>query len=149
MFTEASKGLQEFDGACPKVPDHVVTQASRLFDLRGSPQLGPLEAGGVDRIAERVAQECEKPPDPSQSCVAAYERMHNDLCAQAVRLDVQGSALDYWRPGLSRADQTREAQQTWTVLTAFWRRTSPLPCRLLTQRPQMVGWAGSLPTSSR
>jgi len=126
IFTEASKGLQNFDGACPNVPDHVTTQASRLFELRGSPTLGPLEQGGVDRLAERVSQECEKPPSEAPGCQAAYERMHNDLCAQVVKQDVQGSALDYWRPGLSRADQTREAQQTWMHLTAFWHRASPL-----------------------
>ena len=149
MFTEASKGLQAFDGACPNVPDHVVTQASRLFELRGSPALGALEQGGVDRIAERVTQECEKAPSDSASCQAAYERMHNDLCAQVVKQDVQGSALDYWRPGLSRADQTREAQQTWTQLSAFWKRAAPLGDDIQTAQSDAAEPAFEIPQIAR
>ncbi len=134
MFTEASKGLQNFDGACPNLPDHVVTQTSRLLDLRGSPTLRPLEQGGVDRIAARLTQECQKAATDTPPCQAAFERMHNDLCAQVVRQDVQGSALDYWRPGLSPADQTREAQQTWYQLTAFWHRAAPLADAVLSAK---------------
>ncbi len=125
MFTEASKGLQSFDGACPNVPDHVVTQASRLLELRGSPNLRPLEQGGVDRIAARLLLECQKPATDTASCRAARERMHNDLCAQVTKQPAQSSALDYWRPGTTPADQYKEALQTWQHMSAMWRPAAP------------------------
>jgi GH24 family phage-related lysozyme (muramidase) len=122
MFTEASRGLQDFDGACPKLPDHVVTQTLRLLDLRGTPTLRPLEQGGVVRLADHLERECRKPAGAGAACEAAHERLHNDLCVAVVQQEEQGSALDYWRPGISPDDQLREAEQTLRHLAALWRR---------------------------
>jgi hypothetical protein len=120
MFTEVSKGLQNFDGACPNVPDHVVTQASRLLDLRGSPSLRPLEQGGVDRIASRLVQECQKSVSEKADCIAGRNRLQNDLCAQVDKQPTQGTALSYWHPGISPGDQSKQAQQTWQQVSARW-----------------------------
>lgn len=118
MLTDTSKGLQGFDGGCPNVPDHVVAQASRLLELRATPQLRLLEQGGVQRIAARLVRECEKPPGPGPDCAAAHERLHSDLCTQVNKQPAQGSALDYWRPGTSPQDQQDEASQTLRQLSA-------------------------------
>ena len=125
MFTEVSKGLQSFDGACPNLPDHIVTQASRLLELRGSPSLRPLEQGGVDRIASRLAQECQKPVGDKADCVAARDRLQNDLCAQVDKQPAQGTALNYWRPGISPRDQAEQAGQAWKHLIALLSTEAP------------------------
>lgn len=57
LFTEVSTGLQSLKGSCPMVPEHVVTQASLLLDLRGSPVMRPLEQAGLERLAGRIAEE--------------------------------------------------------------------------------------------
>lgn len=117
LFTEVSKALQGFNGACPSVAEHVVTQASLLFDLRGSPALRPLERAGVERLAGRIADECRKDADPTADCVAASQRLRNDLCAVVQKPPTENSAFSYWHPGTSPAEQAVAARRVWLALT--------------------------------
>ena len=125
MFTEVSKGLQNFDGACPNVPDHIVTQTLRLLDLRGGPGLRPLEQGGVDRITSRLSQECQKTVGDKEECVAAWDRLQNDLCTQVRKQPVQDTGLSYWNPRNSPRDQSEQAHRTWQHVSALWGSESP------------------------
>jgi hypothetical protein len=117
LFTEVSKALQDFNGRCPKVAEHVVTQASLLFDLRGSPAMRPLERAGVERLAGRIADECRKDADPSEDCVAASKRTRNDLCAVVQKPPTENTAFSYWHPGTSPAEQAVAARRIWLALT--------------------------------
>jgi len=117
LFTEVSKALQTFNGRCPTVAEHVVTQASLLFDLRGSPALRPLERAGVERLAGRIADECRKDVDPTQDCVAAGQRVRNDLCAVVQKPPTENTAFSYWHPGTSPDEQAAAARRVWHALT--------------------------------
>ncbi len=112
LFTEVSKGLQSFRGSCPDIPEHVVTQASLLLDLRGSPTMRPLERAGLERLAGRIADECTQEPESSTACLASYNRVQSSLCALVLKPPTQNTALNYWHPGSSRQEQGREARST-------------------------------------
>jgi hypothetical protein len=118
LFTDVSKGLESFRGACPQIPEHVVTQASILLQLSGSPVLRKLEQDGVDRLATRIAEECEREVDASEQCVAAQNRIQASLCAPVNRQRAASTlnevtALSYWKPITGPAAQ---AEQARTVL---------------------------------
>ena len=112
LFTEVSKGLQSFKGSCPDVPEHVVTQASLLLDLRGSPTMRPLERAGLERLVGRIADECTQEPESSTACLVSYNRMHGSLCALVLKPPTENTALNYWHPGSSPQEQGREARTT-------------------------------------
>lgn len=116
LFTDVSKGLQSFRAACPQVPEHVVSQASELLRLRGSPMLRPFEQGGLDRLGERIAQACSQTPEPSADCVAASERIQKDLCTE-VRPPIVNTAMNYWHPGASPSEQERESRKVLQAVT--------------------------------
>ena len=132
LFTEVSKGLQTFKGACPDVPEHIVTQASLLLDLRGSPTMRPLESAGLERLAGRIADECTQEPQASQACLASYKRVQSSLCALVLKPRTENTALNYWHPGSSPQEQAREARATLQAVarrfpvlgTLFPRQTS-------------------------
>jgi len=110
LFTDVSKGLQSFKGSCPDVPEHVVTQASLLLDLRGSPTMRPLERAGLERLAGRIADECTQEPEASAACLTSYNRVQSSLCALVLKPPTENTALNYWHPGSSRKEQGREAR---------------------------------------
>ena len=116
LFTEVSKGLQSFKGACPQVPEHVVAQAAELLRLRGSPVLRPFEQAGLDRLGERIAQACTQTPEPSADCVAASERIQKDLCTE-VQPPIISTAMNYWHPGASPSEQERESRKVLQAVT--------------------------------
>ena len=132
LFTEVSKGLQTFKGACPDVPEHIVTQASLLLDLRGSPTMRPLERAGLERLAGRIADECTQEPEASAQCLASYKRVQGSLCALVLKPRTENTALNYWHPGSSPQEQAREARATLQAVaqrfpafgTLFPRQTS-------------------------
>lgn len=121
ILGEASIGLQALDGACPRLADHVVTQSQRVLELRGSPKLGPLEQGGLDRLVERMARECRKAARREGDCIAAHERFGDDLCTQLKKATYSASALNYWNANVTPQDQALQARQTWQQLRALWR----------------------------
>jgi hypothetical protein len=116
LFTEVSKGLQNFKGACPDVPEHIVTQTSLLLDLRGSPTMRPLEQAGLERLAGRITDECTQPPESSPNCLAAYNRIQGSLCALVMKPPTENTALNYWHPGSSPQEQSRETHTTMLAL---------------------------------
>jgi hypothetical protein len=121
LFTEVSKGLQNFKGSCPVVADHVVTQASLLLDLRDSPTLRPLERAGVERMFDRITDECKKPPDDTDDCKSASLRIKASLCAEAIKLPSQNTAFNYWHPSNSVQDQNDLAKSTFESVTERFR----------------------------
>ncbi len=106
LFTEVSKGLQAFDGTCPQVPEHVVTQAAMLLELRDSPSMRPLEQAGLERMAARITEECARAPAPNEECGARYRRMQGSLCTLVRKPPSQPTALSYWHPGVSPQEQS-------------------------------------------
>lgn len=112
MLLDTSKGLQGLDGSCPNLPDHVVAQTSRLLDLRGSPTLRPLEKGGVDLITARLSRECFKPAAAGSECLAAEQRLTNDLCTKLNKNTDEKTQLDYWHPRTTPENQAAEARKT-------------------------------------
>lgn len=132
LFTEVSRGLQSFDGSCPEVPEHVVTQAAMLLDLRASPSMRPLEQAGLQRLAARINEECVRTPAPSAQCVANYRRVQSSLCALVLKPPAQDTALNYWHPGASPHEQRMDSQ---AVLAAASNRF-PMLGELLTPGTQ-------------
>lgn len=106
LFTEVSKGLQSFDGSCPEVPEHVVTQAAMLLDLRTSPSMRPLEQAGLERLAARITEECVRAPAASAQCGANFRRVQSSLCTLVRKPPTQDTALNYWHPGASPQEQS-------------------------------------------
>ncbi len=146
LFTDVSKGLASFRGACPQIPEHVITQAAMLLQLSGSPVLRKLEQDGVDRLATRIAEECEREVDQSEQCVAAQNRIQASLCApvnkqRAVSTLTEVTALSYWRPITGPAAQ---AEQTRTVLRDAASRF-PVFGTLMSSPPQVVATSGGNP----
>jgi len=115
LFTEVSKGLQAFDGTCPQVPEHVITQAAMLLELRTSPSMRPLEQAGLERLAERITEECAQAPAPSEACVARYRRVQGSLCALVLKPATQNTALNYWHPGASPEEQSSDGKAVLQV----------------------------------
>jgi len=115
LFTEVSQGLQAFDGTCPQLPEHVITQAAMLMELRNSPSMRPLEQAGLERMTARIADECARPPAPSEECAARFRRVQGSLCTVVLKPPSRGTALSYWHPGASpeaqRSDGTAALQQ--------------------------------------
>jgi len=111
LFTEVSRGLQSFDGSCPEVPEHVVTQAAMLLDLRASPSMRPLEQAGLQRLAARITEECARAPAASAQCGANFRRVQSSLCALVVKPPTQDTALNYWHPGASPQEQRVDGQE--------------------------------------
>ncbi len=118
LFTEVSRGLQNFKGTCPEVPEHVVTQAALLLDLRGSPTMRPLEQAGLERLVGRIAEECTQQPEASPSCTVAYERVQTSLCALVLKPRTENTAFNYWHPGASPQEQMRDSQRVLQGLAA-------------------------------
>ena len=121
LFTEVSKGLQDFKGSCPIVAEHVVTQASLLLDLRDSASMRPLERAGVDRMFLRITDECRKTPDATPVCESASLRIKASLCAEATKLPSQNTVFNYWHPGNSVQDQVAQAKNTFESVTEHFR----------------------------
>ncbi|MBL8335632.1 MAG: hypothetical protein JNM97_02575, partial [Rhodoferax sp.] len=119
LFTDVSRGLQDFKGACPRVPEHVVTQTLQMLALRGSPTLRPLELAGIERLAGRIAEECRQPVEASADCLAASKRIQSDLCAPVLKPPTVDTAFSYWFPGASPGDQQRDSAR---ALGAFAQR---------------------------
>lgn len=124
MLLDTSKGLENLDGACPKLPDHVVAQTTRLLDLRGAPALRPLEKGGLDLIIGRLNRECFKVAAPDSECRAAEQRLTTDLCLKLNKATNQEAAQDYWDPRTTPENQAAEARNTLkqvrTQLAVLW-----------------------------
>ena len=139
LFTEVSKGLQSFKGSCPQIPEHVVTQASLLLDLRGSPAMRPLEQAGLERLAGRIADECARDVEPNPDCLAAYQRTQSSLCALVRKPDTATSALNYWHPGASRQEQARDSRKVVYTLAG----RLPVLGRLLMPEGADVAAAGA------
>lgn len=135
LFTDVSRGLQDFKGACPRVPEHVVTQALQMLALRGSPTLRPLELAGIERLAGRIGEECRQPVDASPDCLAASKRIQSDLCAPVLKPPTVDTAFSYWFPGASPADQARDGAR---ALGAFAQRFPVLGSLLPTSTTQVV-----------
>ncbi len=110
LFTDVSKGLQSFDGSCPEVPEHVVTQTAMLLELRNSPSMRPLEQVGLERLAARITEECARTPDASAQCMAKFRRVQNGMCTLVRKPATQDTALSYWHPGASPRDQFSDGQ---------------------------------------
>lgn len=108
LFTEVSKGLQAFDGTCPQLPEHVITQAAMLLELRASPSMRPLEQAGLERLAARITEECAQTPAPSQECVVKFRRVQGSLCTLVLKPPGQTTALSYWHPGVSPKEQSSD-----------------------------------------
>jgi len=148
LFTEVSRGLQDFKGSCPRIPEHVVTQALQMLELRGSPTLRPLEQAGIERLAGRIGEECRQEVDASTECRAASQRIRNDLCAPVLKLPTVNSALSYWHPDASPQDQALESRR---ALQAFAQRF-PVLGRLLpggaTQVAALDGETGLPPSAA-
>jgi hypothetical protein len=108
LFTEVSKGLAAFDGTCPQVPEHVITQAAMLLELRASPSMRPLEQAGLERMAARITEECARVPAPSEECTVKYRRVQGSLCTLVLKPSGQTTALSYWHPGASPEEQSRD-----------------------------------------
>jgi hypothetical protein len=126
LFTEVSKGMDTFRGACPQVPEHVLTQASMLLPLRDSTRFSKLEQEGLDRLFTRIDDECRVPVETSEGCNAARKRVGEGLCAQvSAELGPQAenrpSAMSYWRPLPAPAVQAEKGQ------LALFRVASLLP----------------------
>jgi hypothetical protein len=96
---------------------------SLLLDLRGSPAMRPLEHAGLERLATRMADECAKPMAASAMCPAPRDRAFNDLCALVLKPPTENTALNYWHPGVSPAEQDQAAREVWRNLAAAWSRT--------------------------
>ena len=121
LFTEVSKGLQNFKGACPVVAEHVVTQASLLLALRDSPAMRPLERAGVERMFLRITDECRKAPDKTPECESASSHIKASLCAETTKLPSQNTVVNYWHPGNSTQDQIAQAKRSFESLTERFR----------------------------
>ncbi len=106
LFTEVSRGLQDFDGTCPLVPEHVITQAAMLLELRSSPSMRPLEQAGLERMAARITEECAQTPAPSSDCLVRFRRVQGSLCTLVLKPPSQNTALSYWHPGSSPEEQS-------------------------------------------
>ena len=110
LFTDVSKGLQALKGSCPQIPEHVVAQTAELLRLRGSPTLRPFEQAGLDRLSERIGEECRQTVEPSAECLAASERIQKDLCTE-VQPRTVSTAMNYWHPGASKQEQGRDGRK--------------------------------------
>ncbi len=130
LFTDVSKGLQGVDGACPQIPEHVVTQASLLFELRGSASMRPLEQAGLERLGGRVVEECRKEVTSAPGCLAAYQRMQSDLCTLVRKAPSEDTALNYWHPGTSPQEQARASAKLWRSVVAYFPTLGRLPLAL-------------------
>jgi hypothetical protein len=119
LFTDFSLRLQDLDGACPKIPEHVVTTAASLFELRGGRSLQPLEEAGLERMADRVAEECKKPVRDDAPCLAGHQRMQRDLCTLVGKSAIEDTALNYWHPSASPRDQAKASAKVWQSVAAY------------------------------
>ncbi len=151
LFTEVSRGLQSFDGSCPEVAEHVVTQAAMLLDLRASPSMRPLEQAGLERLAARITEECGRVPAASEQCGANFRRVQSSLCTLVLKPPTQDTALNYWHPGASPQEQLADGQ---AVLRAAANRF-PMLGKLLTDSrqadagdPSMVAQAPASPAGA-
>ena len=151
MFTEVSRGLQSFDGSCPEVPEHVVTQAAMLLDLRASPSMRPLEQAGLERLAARITEECARAPAASAQCGANFRRVQSSLCTLVLKPPTQDTALNYWHPGASPQEQLVDGQ---AVLLAAVNRFPMLRDLMTAARtpdagdPSMAGQAPASPAGA-
>ncbi len=118
LFAEVSRGLQAFDGTCPQLPEHVVTQAAMLLELRDSPSMRPLELAGLERMAARITDECAQLPGAGAQCMAAYRRTQSGLCAIVLKPRTEATALNYWHPGASRQEQQFDRDSVLKVAAA-------------------------------
>ncbi len=96
LFTDVSKELRDFDGACPKVADHTAVQLMMLRDLRQGTRLRPLEREGVAQLIDHVRDECDEPPSRSLDCEDAVRRAQAGICAVVNKPPSEGTALSYW-----------------------------------------------------
>ena len=110
LFTDVSKGLQTFNGACPEVPEHVVTQAALLLDLRGSPTMRPLEQAGLQRLVSRITDECAREAAPGATCQAVHRRIQGSLCTLVNKPQGEKTALSYWHPDIPPQEQARDGR---------------------------------------
>lgn len=139
LFTDVSKGLQDFDGSCPQVPEHVITQAAMLLELRASPSMRPLEQAGLERLAARITDECAQSPAPNEACGVKYRRVQASLCTLVRKPPTAGTALSYWHPGVSPAEQASDSEALWRAASSRFPILGKLGSGATTAPPAQAG----------
>jgi len=125
LFAEVSKGLQDINPNCPKMPEYLYVQTKTLLQvMRGSPLLSLLEREGVELVAARIATDFAKPLDPTAVCSATALRIRGELQLVAA-FQPASSALSYWDSGSSPNVQALAAEQVWAQLKN-WSAKGPL-----------------------
>lgn len=125
LFAEVSKGLQDINPNCPKMPEYLYVQTKTLLQvMRGSPLLSLLEREGVELVAARIATDFGKPLEPAAVCSATALRMRSELQLVAA-FQPASSALSYWDSGSSPNVQALAAEQVWAQLKN-WSAKGPL-----------------------
>ena len=151
LFVKVSESLANLDGACPKLPEHALTQTLDLLDRRGTPAMRPLDAAGVDRLVEQIAVQCAVPPpatEPpeSKACVASYQRMQAHLCARINKPAIQNTAMDFWHPGVSPEEQAKGSDRVLQALWSPWNAATVLA--VLGRRPDQPAAGAAVPVTA-
>ncbi|MCX7279120.1 MAG: hypothetical protein NTZ15_17680 [Burkholderiales bacterium] len=142
LFIKVSEGLAVQDWGCPKLPEHLLTQTLDLLQRRDSPAMRPLDAKGVDRLVQQMAQQCEKPVGAAAEgmlapdCRANYQRMQEHLCSEVKRPLGDASAMNYWLPRDGPEQQALDADKKWKQLAQYWDAQSVWA--LLRKEPDVV-----------
>jgi len=142
LFIKVSEGLAVQDWGCPNLPEHLLTQTLDLLQRRDSPAMRPLDAKGVDRLVQQMAQQCEKPVGAAAEavlapeCRANYQRMQEHLCSEVKRPLGDASAMNYWLPRDAPEQQALDADKKWKQLAQYW--DAPSVWALLHKEPVVV-----------
>ncbi len=119
LYIKVSEKLDTLEEACPKLPQHMLTQTEDLMGRRDSPAMRRVDAAGVERLVEQITGQCAK-LENYFVCSNAVQQRVQDLCSLVKKPTILSSAMGYWVNGASPADQAKASQNLQTAMGKKW-----------------------------
>ena len=119
LYAKVSEKLDPLEEACPKLPQHMLTQTEDLLGRRDSPAMRRVDASGVERLVEQITEQCAK-LENYFVCSNAVQQTVQDLCSLVKKPPILSSAMGYWVNGASPADQARASKNLQEKLGKKW-----------------------------
>ncbi|MEO5794838.1 MAG: hypothetical protein ABIP34_07435 [Rhodoferax sp.] len=119
LYAKVSEKLDTLEDACPKLPQHMLTQTEDLLGRRDSPAMRRVDASGVERLVEQITGQCAK-LENYFVCSNAIQQRVQDLCSLVKKPAILSSAMGYWVNGASPDDQARAGKKLQDALGQKW-----------------------------
>nr|WP_315204843.1 hypothetical protein [uncultured Albidiferax sp.] len=138
LYAKVAEKIDTLDEACPKLPQHMLTQTEDLLGRRDSPAMRRVDGSGVERLVEQITGQCTR-LENYFVCSKPIQQRVQDLCSLVKKPVILSSAMGYWVNGASPADQARASQKLRDTLVEKWNALGVMALFRLSVAPPNLG----------